>query len=75
MLGEDWERISFESKAFAERCLDYYCTCVELQRKSIFTFLLCWNQSVGVKDVGLMIAKRVWEEREDNMVKSFDPDS
>jgi hypothetical protein len=73
MLGEDWERISFESEAFfAERCLDYYCSCVELQQKSIFTFLLCWNQTVGIKGPGQMIGKMVWEEREDNMVKLFE---
>ena len=73
MLGEDWERISFESEAFfAERCLDYYCSCVELQQKSIVTFLLFWNQTVGIKDVGVVIGKMVWEEREDNIVKSFE---
>jgi hypothetical protein len=72
MLGEDWKRISFESKAFAERCLDYYCSCVELQQKSIVTFLLFWNQTVGIKEVGAMIGTMVWEEREDNMVKLFE---
>jgi hypothetical protein len=58
-------------RAFGETCLDYYCSCVELQQKSIFTFLLFWNQSVGVKDLGVMIGKMVWEEREENLVKNF----
>jgi TPR repeat protein len=58
-------------KAFGNRCLDYYCSCVEWQQKSIFAFLLCWNQTVGVKDVGVMIAKTVWEGREDDLVKPF----
>jgi hypothetical protein len=29
---------------------------------------LFWNQTVGVKDVGVMIGKMVWEAREDNLV-------
>jgi hypothetical protein len=53
---------------FRNRCLDYYCSCVEMQQKSIFTFLLCWKQMGLSKDVGRMVAKRVWEEREDNLV-------
>jgi hypothetical protein len=61
-----------EQKAFDNRCLDYYCSCVELQQKSIFTFLLCWNQTAGVNDVGVLIAKEVWEEREDNLLKGFE---
>jgi hypothetical protein len=66
-----WNNQSDEQKMFANRCLDYYCSCVELQQKSIFTFLLCWKESVGVKDVGLMVAKRVWEGREEKLLKSF----
>jgi hypothetical protein len=58
-------------QAFGETCLDYYCSCVELQQKSIFTFLLCWNRALGVKDVGVLIGKMVWEEREEHLVKKF----
>jgi hypothetical protein len=58
--------------AFSERCLDYYCSCVEEQQKSIFTFLLLWNQTTGVKGPGQMIAQMVWEGREDNLVKKFE---
>jgi hypothetical protein len=57
--------------SFAELCLDYYCSCIEMQQKSIFTFLFFWNRMVQVKDVGTMIAKMVWEEREESLVKSF----
>jgi hypothetical protein len=65
--------ISSQALSFANRCLDYYCSCVELQQKSIFTFLLCWKQMGLLKDVGRMIAMMVWEEREDNLVvKSFE---
>jgi hypothetical protein len=59
--------------AFGNRCLDFYCSCVESQQKSIFTFLLCWNRTTrGVKGPGQMIARRVWEGREDNLVKKFE---
>jgi TPR repeat protein len=64
--------ISDENKDVCERYLDYYCSCVELQQKSIFTFLMCWNQTTGVKDIGSIIGKMVWEQREDNLVKSFE---
>jgi hypothetical protein len=64
-----------QDKAFGNRCLDYYCSCVELQQKSIFAFLLCWNRNVGVKDVGVMIGKMVWEGREENLVKMFEASS
>jgi hypothetical protein len=49
-------------KTFGSLCLDFYCATIELQRESIFTFLLFWNQSFGVKDVGVLIGKMVWEE-------------
>jgi TPR repeat protein len=67
-----WDRESGKAKAFGNRCLDYYCSCVELQQKSIFSFLLCWNRTTGVKGPGQMIAQMVWEEREDNLVVPFD---
>jgi hypothetical protein len=57
---------------FEYHCLDYYISCFKLQRKSIFTFLLCWNRTTGVKGPGQMIAQMVWEGREDNLVQSLD---
>jgi hypothetical protein len=61
---------------FSKGCLDHYFSCVELQKKSIFTFLLCWNRTTGVKPPGQMIAEMVWEMvwegREDNLVKAFE---
>jgi hypothetical protein len=63
---------SRHTESFTESCLDYYCSCVELQQKSIFTFLWCWNRTMGVKDMGLLIGKMVWEGREDNLVKEFE---
>jgi hypothetical protein len=69
---QEWINLK-KARAFANRCLDYYCSCVELQQKSIFTFLLwCWNQTTGVKGPGQMIAQMVWEQREVNLVKTFD---
>jgi TPR repeat protein len=61
-----------EEKLFGPLCLDLYGSCVELQQESIFTFLLFWNREMGVKDVGVMMGKMVWEGREENLVKSFE---
>jgi hypothetical protein len=71
--SERWKYQSVENRAFGNRCLDYYCSCVELQQKSIFTFLLCWNRTTGgVKGPGQMIAQTVWEGREDYLVKTLE---
>jgi hypothetical protein len=44
-----------------------------MQQNSIFTFLLFWNRSTGaVKGPGQIIGNMVWEQREENLVKSFD---
>jgi hypothetical protein len=68
-----WKNQSHEDQAFGNRCLDYYCSCVKLQQKSIFTFLLCWNRTTGgVKGPGQMIAEMVWEGRKDNLLKVFE---
>jgi hypothetical protein len=65
---DDWD----EDDAFSNRCLGYYCSCVELQQKSILIFLWFWNQATRrVKGPGQMIAQMVWEQREENFVKSF----
>jgi hypothetical protein len=72
--SEQWGAFTYVEDEFGRRCLDYYCSCVELQQKSIVTFLLFWNQTVGIKDVGVVIGKMVWEEREDNLVKSIKND-
>jgi hypothetical protein len=70
--SEYWNEQGDENQVFGNRCLDYYCSCVELQQKSIFTFLLCWNRTTGVKGPGQMIAQMVWKGREDNLVAPFD---
>ena len=67
-----WMGSTKEKKAFSNRCLNYYCSCVELQQKSIFTFLLFWNRSIGIKGPGQIIAQMVWEHREDNLVRNFE---
>jgi hypothetical protein len=69
---DTWTYQFCQNKEFGNRCLDFYCSCVELQQKSIFTFLLCWNRTTGVKGPGQMIAQMVWEEREDNLVETFE---
>jgi hypothetical protein len=72
--GNEHFKVKFhENQAFVERCLDFYCSCVELQQKSIFTFLLCWNRTTGgIKGPGQMIAHMVWEGREENLLQTFE---
>jgi hypothetical protein len=67
--SDEWKEQKEEVQAFGERCLDFYCATMELQRESIFTFLLFWNRTVGVKDVGALIGKMVWEEDRSVLVK------
>lgn len=58
-----------KTRRFSEKCFKYYCDAIELQQKSIFTFLWCWCQPLGncgrQKDVGRLIAKMVWKTRND----------
>jgi hypothetical protein len=69
----DWKEWDPPEELFGLRCLDYYCSSVELQQKSIFTFLLFWNRTTGgIKGPGQMIGKMVWEGREENLVKEFE---
>jgi TPR repeat protein len=70
--SEEWDEHSDEDQVFANRCLGFYCSCVELQQKSIFTFLLCWNRTTGVKGPGQIIGKMIWERREENLVREFE---
>jgi hypothetical protein len=70
--GLYWYQYYDTKEVFVNRCLDYYCSCIELQQKSIFTFLLCWNRTTGVYDAGFLIAHMVWEGREENLVQTFD---
>jgi TPR repeat protein len=72
--GHYWHRLfhRYEEKTFVAHCLDYYCSCVELQQKSIFTFLMCWNQTTGgVKGPGQTIAKMVWKGKKNHLLKLF----
>jgi hypothetical protein len=66
--SQDYKGRIASDKAFSECCIDYYCSRAELQN-SIVTFLLFWNQTTGVKDVGLLIGRMVWGERKENLEK------
>jgi hypothetical protein len=68
---EEDDEMDEKTAAFSHRCLDFYCANVETQQKSLLTFLLFWNQTVGVKDVGRMIGKLVWEDRREHLVTLF----
>jgi TPR repeat protein len=69
--SESWNQQTREHYTFDICCLIHYCSCVELQQESIFTFLMCWKRTIGVMDVGQMIAEMVWEGRADNLLKTF----
>jgi TPR repeat protein len=49
--GLYWHKYSPElvDDYFENSCLDYYCSCVELQQTSILTFLWSWNRPTGLK--------------------------
>jgi hypothetical protein len=49
---------------FGARCIRYYLACIEAQRIAVMTFMLCWTRTLGVKDVGQIIGRMVWEDRE-----------
>jgi hypothetical protein len=67
-----WHQQDDEEKVFGSRCLDFYCSCVELQQKSIITFLSFWNRTTGgVKEPGRIIAQMVWEGRETIVLLRF----
>jgi hypothetical protein len=66
-----WVQKNRMMQTFGNRFVNMYCSCVELQQKSIFTFLWFWNRTTGIKGPGVMIAQMVWEERENNLVKAF----
>jgi hypothetical protein len=73
LYGSGTWNILSQLKVFGNDCLDFYCSCVELQRESIFTFLLCWNRTTGgIKGPGCMIGKMVWKGREETLVKKFE---
>jgi TPR repeat protein len=68
-----WGWTKDDLKPFGNRCLDFYCSCVELQQKSVLTFLLCCKQTTGgMKDLGAMIGKMVWEGRADALLLKFE---
>jgi hypothetical protein len=51
-----------EENALMAKCLEFYLECVDLECRSIYTFLLCWNLLTrGVKGPGQIIAKMVYE--------------
>merc|ERR1711991_894159 len=69
--GRGWKSRQEETKAFGERCLDYYCDVVETQQNAVLLFLMFWNNQTGIKVLGQNIGKMVWRERNKYLVKKF----
>jgi hypothetical protein len=67
----EWMNVVEELEVFGHQCLRYYCSAVEVQQKSIFTFLMAWNQLTKVKEIGVMIAKIVWVGRDESLINQF----
>ena len=69
----DWSmRTNDDEKKFGEKCLDYYCSVIELQQQAIFLFLQFWNKYVKVKGPGQIIGRLVWQGRFEYLVKEFE---
>lgn len=58
-------------KKFGKLCKNYYLSSMTLQQESIFIFLHFWNKTFGIKDVGKMIGKLVWNGRYECLIKDF----
>jgi hypothetical protein len=70
--NERWCLQPAKVREFSERCLDYYCTTIDLQQKAILVFLWFWQKEVGgLKEIGEIIGKMVWEGRENCLIKAF----
>jgi hypothetical protein len=63
-----YNRLPLETRAVLEKMLEFYCLNVGLQQQSLLTFLMFWNRRSNVKQVGSIIAKMVWNEREENLI-------
>jgi len=68
---EEWSEYGDFEKDFADKCLEFYCSAIESQQRSIFLFLHFWNQTIGVKDVGQLIGKLVWNQRYEHLTIEF----
>jgi hypothetical protein len=68
---ERWDSDKAKNNAFSEKCLDYFCECCDLQQESLVTFLVFWKKNVGVKELGVMIGKMVWEQRAETVGKTI----
>jgi hypothetical protein len=67
----EWNSLRDELQTFGQCCFDFYVATLELEQESIFTFLLFWNRTVGVKDAGVLIGKMVWKDDPSVRVKQL----
>jgi hypothetical protein len=61
------------SGGFAEKCLDFYCDNIDLTQSAIVTFLAFWKQRGMNRDVGILIGKMVWSQRDVLLISKINP--
>jgi hypothetical protein len=61
---KQWKGQLPKVRKFSAKALDLYCEIAEKELNVLWTFLLCWNRTTGVKDVGKMIAKELQKNLE-----------
>lgn len=64
--------LTVDNKSFGLQCLNFYIDTIEAHQKVIYTFLWCWKHVFLGKDVGLIIAKMLWDQRYKHFDKSFE---
>jgi TPR repeat protein len=62
---------SIEQNIFGDACVDFYCKTVDLHQQAILLFLKFWKETVGVKELGQMIARLAWKDRKQLFFEDF----
>lgn len=61
-------QLTLQHQLFMKKCLKYYHESLNLQQKSIFTFLWCWRMILGkyggAREVVNIIAQMLWTNRD-----------
>lgn len=55
----------YNNQKFALTCFDYYCDTIDSVQNGVFTFLICCKRSGIQKDVCQIIARKIWNKRDE----------